>query len=100
MSALLATLTPRLEPASTLAAVQRCWSSAVGAQIAGSARPLAERDGVLTLVCEDAVWAAELELMGPTLVSALNAAIGREALQRVRVRADGARRPPDGRRFS
>jgi predicted nucleic acid-binding Zn ribbon protein len=95
---LLSPLTERLEPASTLGSVQRCWASVAGEQIAGAAQPVSERDGVLTLVCEDAVWAAELELMGPTLVSALNAAIGGSTLLRVRVRAGGAAGPPKRRR--
>jgi predicted nucleic acid-binding Zn ribbon protein len=84
---LLAPATARLAPASTLAAVQRCWDEVVGPRIAGCARPIAERDGVLQVGCEDAVWASELELMGPALVDSLNAAIGRPALRRVRVRS-------------
>lgn len=87
----LAPVTARLEPASTLAAVQRCWSDVAGPAIAAHATPLAERDGVLHVVCSEAVWASELELMGPSLVEALNAAIGRPALRSLRARADAAR---------
>jgi hypothetical protein len=50
---------------------------------------------VLQIACDDAVWAAELDLLGPSLVAALNAAIGAEALSSVRVRAD---RPRTARR--
>jgi predicted nucleic acid-binding Zn ribbon protein len=85
-------LTARLEPASTLAVVQRCWADVVGATIAAHATPVTEHDGVLQIACEEAVWAAELELLGPSLVAALNAAIGVEALSSVRLRADGSRR--------
>jgi predicted nucleic acid-binding Zn ribbon protein len=91
---LLAPVTSRLEPASTLAAVQRCWAEVAGERIAACARPVSERDGVLALACDDAVWAAELELIGPSLVASLNHALGRPALARVRVRSDGARRAP------
>jgi predicted nucleic acid-binding Zn ribbon protein len=87
----LGALSARLEPASTLGSVQRVWAGVVGEAIARGAHPVSERSGVLTVACEDAVWAAELELMGPSLVSALNAAVGREALHAVRARADGAR---------
>jgi predicted nucleic acid-binding Zn ribbon protein len=96
----LAALTAELEPASTLAAVQRCWEGAVGAVVATAASPIAERSGVLEIACEDAVWAAELELMGPDIVAALNAAIGADVLRSVRVRASASanvkRRPHFG----
>jgi predicted nucleic acid-binding Zn ribbon protein len=95
----LTALSARLEPASPLAAAQRCWEAVVGEAIAGSARPVAERAGVLEVACEDAVWAAELELMGPQLVIALNAAIGAGELLSLRVRADAARRSPRTPRF-
>jgi predicted nucleic acid-binding Zn ribbon protein len=89
---LLAAATARLDPATTLGLVQRCWEQAVGERVAASAQPVAERGGELQIACEDAVWAAELELIGPSLVDALNAAIGRPALTRVRVRANAATR--------
>lgn len=91
LGAALDALNARLEPTSTLASVQRVWAGVVGDAIARGARPASERAGVLHVACDDAVWASELELMGPSLVSALNAAIGRDALEAVRARADGAR---------
>jgi predicted nucleic acid-binding Zn ribbon protein len=94
----LATLNARLEPASTLAAIQGSWGAVVGEAIAQRAQPIAERSGVLEIACEDAVWAAELELMGPQIVVALNDAVGGAELRSVRVRADAARdasRSPD-----
>jgi predicted nucleic acid-binding Zn ribbon protein len=75
-----------LAPASTLARVQACWEAVVGAAVAAAARPLAERDGALTVICEAAVWAQELELMGPELLDRLNAALGEECLHRLRCR--------------
>jgi predicted nucleic acid-binding Zn ribbon protein len=84
----------RLAPPTTLAAVQSCWNTVVGGAIAERARPIAERSGVLEIACEDAVWAAELELMGPQLVVALNDAIGGAELRSLRVRADAARGAP------
>ncbi len=92
LAAALSALTSRLEPVGTLAAVQRVWPEVVGDAIARGARPVAEREGVVQVACEDAVWASELELMGPSLVASLNAAIGGERVSAVRVRADGARR--------
>jgi predicted nucleic acid-binding Zn ribbon protein len=75
-----------LEPASTLARVQGCWEGTVGAAIAAAARPSGERDGVLSVVCEGSVWAQELELMAPELLSRLNGAIGEQRLHKLRCR--------------
>ena len=44
--------------------------------------PSRERGGVLTVACDEAVWAAELELMGPELVDRLEASLGRRAITR------------------
>lgn len=83
----LGTVTPGLAPPGTLAQVQAVWSDTVGPAVAERAEPVAERDGVLTVACREAVWAQELELMGPELAEQLNAALGRSALTRVRCRA-------------
>jgi predicted nucleic acid-binding Zn ribbon protein len=79
-------LTAAVAPASTLARVQACWASAVGAAVAAAASPAAERDGVLTVCCEAAVWSAELELMSAELLPRLNAALGEELLHKLRCR--------------
>lgn len=75
-----------LAPATTLARVQACWPAAVGETISGAAHPTAERDGVLTVSCDAAVWAAELQMMGPELVARLNAALGEALLDGVHCR--------------
>jgi predicted nucleic acid-binding Zn ribbon protein len=82
----LTALEARLAPATRLARVQAAWPAAAGQAIAAAAQPTAEREGVLTLACAAAVWAAELELMGPELVAALNRALGEEAITAVRCR--------------
>lgn len=79
-------LTAMLSPATTLARVQEIWEPATGAAIAASARPTGERDGVLIVSCEASVWAQELELIAPQLISRLNAALGREAIRELRCR--------------
>ncbi len=79
--------TATLAPASTLARTQGCWEAVVGAAIAAAARPVAERDGVLTVQCEAAVWAQELDLMAHELLTRLNAALGEEHLHKLRCRA-------------
>ena len=80
-------LTAMLSPATTLARVQEIWEPATGAAIAASARPTGEREGVLTISCEAAVWAQELELIAPQLIPRLNAALGGEAIRELRCRA-------------
>jgi predicted nucleic acid-binding Zn ribbon protein len=77
-----------LTPASTLARVQGCWEDSVGAAIAAAAHPVAERDGVLTVRCDAAVWSQELDLMAPELLGRLNGALGGELLHKLRCRTD------------
>ncbi len=64
------------EPATALARAQAVWADVAGPGLAPFARPAAERDGVLTLVCESGVWAQELELLGPDLLARLREATG------------------------
>ena len=56
---------------------RRCWrrSSGSGRAVAGerfarAAEPVSERDGVVTVACESAVWAQELDLMSERVVEA------------------------------
>ena len=86
LTAALSELTAALAPASTLARVQEVWEGAVGPGIAACARPTAERGGVLTVACEAAVWAQELDLMADALIPRLNAALGAESIRELRCR--------------
>jgi len=79
-------LTSSLAPATTLARVQEAWERATGPAIAAAARPTAEREGVLTVSCEAAVWAQELDLMAGALVPRLNAELGEQAISELRCR--------------
>jgi predicted nucleic acid-binding Zn ribbon protein len=79
-------LTATLAPASTLARVQEVWEAVVGPAIAASARPTGERDGVLFLTCEAAVWAQELDLMAAELILRLNDALAGEHVRELRCR--------------
>ncbi len=88
-----ADLRERIAPATPLAAVQRAWPEAAGETIAREAEPVAERGGVVTLACRSAVWAQELDLMGPELVERLNAALQRPLVRALRCTATGAGAP-------
>jgi predicted nucleic acid-binding Zn ribbon protein len=52
-----------VEPETPLAAIQRAWAEAVGERISAAAAPVSERDGTVTVVCESATWAQELDLL-------------------------------------
>ncbi len=78
--------TAAVAPASTLARVQACWELAVGSAIAAAAYPITERNGVLTVRCEAAVWSAELELLSAQLLDSLNLALGEQLLHKLRCR--------------
>jgi len=80
-------------PATLLARVQARWSEVAGPAIAAEAAPVAERAGTLTIECRSAVWAGELDLLGPDLLGRLNEALGvaeQPALTDLRVRATAA----------
>jgi predicted nucleic acid-binding Zn ribbon protein len=84
-------LADRLAPHTLLADVQRVWPAAVGEAIAAQAEPTGERDGVLVVTCASAVWAQELDLMGPELVERLNALLGAVRVRALRCQAVAAR---------
>ncbi len=79
-------LADKLAPASDLARVQSVWAQAVGPEVAAAAHPRALRDGVLTVACEAAVWAQELDLMGAELATRVNAALGAQTVRALRCR--------------
>jgi predicted nucleic acid-binding Zn ribbon protein len=78
LSAALEGVVREAEPATLLARVQAVWPEVAGAPLSAHAEPVSERDGVVTLACESAVWAQELELLGLDLLSRLGAALAAE----------------------
>ena len=91
----LAAVRGELAPATTLARVQGCWREAVGPVVAGEAHPVSEHEGTVTVACDTAVWAQELDLLGPELVGRLNELLGGpegdEPVRAIRVVAGGIR---------
>jgi predicted nucleic acid-binding Zn ribbon protein len=86
----LGALTERLAPPTLLAEVQRAWPAAAGALFADHAHPVRESDGTVTVACEQAVLANELQLMSELVRNRLNEALGRPAVKALRVRAGGS----------
>jgi len=94
----IARLADALAPQTLLADVQRAWPGAVGAGVAEQAEPTAAQGGVVTVTCRSSVWAAELDLLAPTLVDQLNAALGEPLVTALRCQAaPAARWARDGR---
>jgi predicted nucleic acid-binding Zn ribbon protein len=87
LSFALARVTSGLEPATVLARVQGCWEEAVGDVVSTEARPVSEREGVVTVACRSSVWAQELELLAPDLLEKVNAALGDRRLVQLRFKA-------------
>ena len=77
-------ITASLAPATLLAEVQRAWAEAAGDAFAAQSRPVAENDGVITVACDSAVWAQELDLLSETVVARLNESLGRPAVRGLR----------------
>lgn len=73
-------LRDRLAPAGALSRIQLAWERAVGETVAAQAWPVAEHEGVLSVACSSAVWAAELRMLSAELIERCNAALGGEAL--------------------
>ena len=78
-------------PATLLAEVQTAWPEVCGAAIAARAEPVAEREGRVTIACENGAWAQELEMMGDLLRERIDGAIGPDRVRGLRFTADLAR---------
>ena len=87
----IAALADRLAPQTVLADVQRVWGEAVGDVVAAQAEPTGERDGVLVVTCSSAVWAQELDLMAPDLITRLNGLLRGGEVRAMRCQAVSAR---------
>jgi predicted nucleic acid-binding Zn ribbon protein len=82
-----------ITPESPLARVQGVWNDVVGERIAAVTEVVDEREGVLTVECSSAVWAQELELMGPRILARLKAEIEDSPPEKLRFRASSGRQP-------
>ena len=81
-------------PKTALAEAQTVWAEACGEAIAAESRPVAERDGVITVACRSATWAAELDLMQGELLARLNEALREHSIEALRFTADADRWSP------
>lgn len=77
-------------PKTRLAATQAVWEEVVGPGIAAVAQPVSERDGELTVNCQDPVWMQELDLMQERLREGLQERLGDDAPRSLRFRVKDA----------
>jgi len=77
-------LRDQVQPQTPLAELQAVWDTAVGETVARHARPVAERDGLVTVACTAATWAQELDLLRDDLVAGLRERLGDDAPTRFR----------------
>ena len=80
----------RAEPETLLAAVQSAWPGAVGEAVAREASPVSERDGVVTVACQSATWAQELDLLSGQILTQVRQNLPEwAALEAIRFTASG-----------
>ncbi len=80
-------LMARVEPQTPLARLQKVWPQAVGEGVAAHAIPTAvSADGIVSVACDAAVWAQEVDLLSYELVEKLNAALGPGTVRELRSR--------------
>ena len=84
LAAALSEALPAARPPGLLAQVQSAWPELAGPALAAAAQPVSERDGVVTVACESAVWAQELELLAPDLQRGLGERIEGGRVERLR----------------
>lgn len=67
-------------PRTQLGAIQAVWTDAVGEGIAAAARPTSFSGDELTVSCESATWAQELDLLSAKLMDALSKRLAGEQM--------------------
>ena len=80
-------LSASVQPASLLADVQRAWPEVAGEALARVATPTGAARGTVTLTCEDALWAHELQLREEHLLEGFAARLGPGIVHRLRCQA-------------
>jgi hypothetical protein len=74
--------------------IWQVWQNAVGAQIASRAKPVAIRNGVLTVVVSSSPWLQQLNFLKAELRDKLNTAIGEELVMDIYLKAGSFKEEP------
>lgn len=76
------------------------WDAAVGPQIAGRARPVGFRDGVLTVAVANAPWMQQLTFLKKGMIEKLNERLGCELVRDIYLKAGLPEATPPQRKIS
>ncbi len=66
------------------------WAALVGADVAEHAKPLALRDGELTVQADSTAWATQLRLLQRQLLGRIAAGVGPGVVKRLKVQGPSA----------
>ena len=69
--------------------IRSYWRSAVGREIARRTRPARLKGGTLEVEVNDSAWVESLRSLRDRIIGRINAAIDRQAVQKIRFRAAG-----------
>jgi hypothetical protein len=75
-----------LPPGNVHAELDTHWIEVVGDDVAGHARLVSVRDGVLTVAVDDPIWATQLRYLETAVIGRATALVGPGAVTAVRVR--------------
>lgn len=75
------------------AAIWQVWHAAVGEQIARRARPVAIRDGLLTVTVSNAPWMQQLTFLKKKIIDAINERLGEELVRDILLKAGRGEEP-------
>ena len=71
--------------AASLSAVFGRWDEIVGPSVAGHARPLSLRDGVLRVAVDEPGWATQLRFLAPTVLARCADTVGPDVVTAIEV---------------
>jgi predicted nucleic acid-binding Zn ribbon protein len=75
-----------LAPGGAQATLDTRWDEVMGADVAAHARLLSLREGTLTVVVDDPIWATQLRYLAPAIVTRATALLGPGVVEQLRVR--------------
>jgi hypothetical protein len=75
-------------PISILSQLADRWPDVVGPALSGTTRPVELVDGVLTIACQDAAWAAQVGWMEAQIMQRFESTFGPGVVHRVATRTD------------
>ena len=75
------------------AAIWQVWDAAVGEQVARRARPVAIRDGLLTVTVSNAPWMQQLTFLKKKIIDSVNERLGEDLVRDILLKAGRQEEP-------